>query len=265
MNVRHPQICSNKSVLETYLRRYPTLNYYHLGDLDDFFWPDTCWYTYQEKDTIEAVALLYTAVDPVVLLAILNQNPEHLAGLLQGLIPSLPGHVYAHLSPGLQALFESTYTMQHHGEHYKMTLTNSAALDHIDTSSVIPLDEADLPRLETLYLTAYPGNWFNPRMLKTGQYVGIQDKNGSLLCAAGVHVYSPAYRVAALGNITTLPEYRTRGLATSATAGLCKQLSQTVDLIGLNVRSDNLAAIHSYAKVGFTISGTYHEWMLSRK
>jgi GNAT superfamily N-acetyltransferase len=260
-----PQTCSDKDRLENYLRRCSELNYYHLGDLDDFFWPDTRWYISQTDHAIDAVVLLYTAGDPIVLLAIVNDNQPRLSQLLENLIPSLPDQVYAHLSPGLEVLFETTYSFEHHGEHYKMTLTEPGALEQIDTSKVISLKEADLPRLEALYAASYPGNWFNPRMLKTGQYVGIEDQNRVLLCAAGIHVYSPDYRVAALGNITTLPDYRGRGLATSATAGLCKLLLKSVDLIGLNVRTDNPSAIHAYQKTGFSISGMYNEWMLRRK
>lgn len=259
-----PKTCSDKDLLETFLRRYPHLNYYHLGDLDDFFWPDTRWYISQEQEEIKAVALLYTAVQPVVLLAILNQNLPHLSQLVQDIIPTLPDEVYAHLSPQIESLFLPNFSLQHHGEHHKMTLTKPALLDEIDTSAVITLGENDLPRLEKLYAAAYPGNWFNPRMLQTGQYVGIADPAGGLLCAAGVHVYSPDYRVAALGNITTLPEYRRRGLATSVTAGLCRQLLPSVDTIGLNVRADNPSAIRSYQKAGFTFSGMYNEWMLTR-
>jgi len=69
-----PQICRDKHRLENYLRRCPELNYYHLGDLDDFFWPDTQWYISEIENAVDAVVLLYTAGDPVVLLAIVNDN-----------------------------------------------------------------------------------------------------------------------------------------------------------------------------------------------
>jgi len=256
--------CLDKDSLERYLRRYPQLNTYSLGDLDDFFWPDTRWYISQQAGAISALALLYTAEDPVVLLAIPNQNQEPLTGLLESLIPHLPERVYAHLNPGFEGLFSDQYDLEHYGEHFRMTLTQPSALDEIDTSGVNLLSEADLPRLDALYTAAYPGTWFNPRMLKTGQYVGIQDDQGQLLCAAGVHVYSPAYRVAALGNIATHPDHRGHGLATAATAGLCQQLIKQVDLIGLNVRTDNQAAIRAYQKIGFEIVDTYHEWLFSR-
>jgi len=258
------QTCIDKESLETYLRRYPRLNFYPLGDLDDFFWPDTRWYISRPAGEIDALALLYTGEDPAVLLAILNENRQQLASLLESLIPHLPDRVYAHLSPGFEELFSPQFSLEHHGEHYRMTLTNPAALDLIDTTRVVTLGEADLPRLETLYAASYPENWFHPRLLKTGQYVGIEDHQGQILCAAGVHVYSPAYRVAALGNIATLPGHRGRGLAAAATAGLCQRLIQQVDIIGLNVRTDNPAAIRAYLKTGFETTAIYHEWMGTR-
>jgi predicted GNAT family acetyltransferase len=101
-------------------------------------------------------------------------------------------------------------------------------------------------------------------MVETGQYVGIRDKD-KLVCVAGIHVYSPIYKIAALGNITTLPELRGQGLGKAATAGLCKRLLKTVDAIGLNVRSDNTPAIKAYEAIGFTKVATYHEWMVNRK
>ncbi|TES89391.1 MAG: GNAT family N-acetyltransferase, partial [Anaerolineales bacterium] len=39
----------------------------------------------------------------------------------------------------------------------------------------------------------------------------------------------------------------------------------TGDRNGLNVHSDNTAAIRVYEKIGFEIVGTYHEWMVTRK
>ena len=49
------------------------------------------------------------------------------------------------------------------------------------------------------------------------------------------------------------------------TAGCCKRLLETVDLIGLNVRSDNAPAIQAYQQIGFEKVGEYHEWMLTRE
>ena len=256
------QTLSDRSQLESYLRRSPDLNLYHLGDLDDFFWPHTRWFARLRAGQIRALALFYTGEDPPVLLAIAHRNHEAMAALLADLVPDLPGRVYAHLSPGLIRHFKSRYETVHHGRHHKMNLVRPGDLDFWDTSQVIPLTSADQPRLEALYAAAYPETWFNPRMLETGTYVGIPDADGRLLSAGGVHVYSSRYRVAALGNIATLPEQRGRGLASLVTAGCCQRLLERVDLIGLNVRADNAPAIRAYQKVGFEVVGNYDEWMM---
>jgi len=257
-------LLTDKTHISSYLRKYPGINLYHLGDLDDFFWPHTRWLARLDGETITALALIYTGEDPPVLLAILNENEAEMRTLLEELIPQLPAEIYAHLSPGLESCFASHYSLEDHGRHDKMQLTHPEKLEAIHTNAVIPLTPADLPRLQFLYQAAYPETWFNPRMIETGQYAGIEDESGRLVSVAGIHVYSADYRVAALGNITTLPELRGRGLAQTVTAGCCQRLLETVDLIGLNVRNDNIPAIQAYRAIGFEKVGEYHEWTLTR-
>jgi ribosomal protein S18 acetylase RimI-like enzyme len=254
-----------KTRIANYLRKTPETNLYHLGDLDTFFWPHTRWMARMAGNKITALALLYTGEDPPVLLAILNDNKPEMNALLAEVIPGLPVEVYTHLSPGLDACFTDSFSMDHHGKHDRMVLKDTGRLGQMDTRGVIPLTRDDLPRMTVLYQAAYPESWFNPRMVDTGQYVGIEDNEGRLISVAGIHVYSPEYRVAALGNITTLPELRGRGLAKKVTAGCCKLLLKNVDLIGLNVRSDNLPAIRAYQAIGFEKAAVYHEWMMRRR
>ena len=145
------------------------------------------------------------------------------------------------------------------GDHLKMALTSPDTLRAApEAAKAEPLTPADRGDVEALYAASYPGNWFVPRMLETGQYVGIR-RDGRLVAVAGVHVYSPAQRVAALGNVTTLPEMRGSGLATAAVAGLCTQLLTSVDHIGLNVKADNAAAIGLYRRLGFSTVAEYVE------
>ena len=76
-------------------------------------------------------------------------------------------------------------------------------------------------------------------MLATGRYLGIRH-DGRLVCVAGVHVHSPTWGVAALGNVATLPELRGQGLARGACAALCLLLLEDgIETIALNVRADN--------------------------
>ena len=101
-------------------------------------------------------------------------------------------------------------------------------------------------------------------MLETGRYYGI--RNGrTILSVAGIHVYSPRYRVAVVGNVTTHPDYRGRGLGTAVCARLCKELLQEVDHVGLNVKADNASAIASYMRLGFERIAAYEEFSLKLK
>jgi RimJ/RimL family protein N-acetyltransferase len=258
-------ILHDKRTIEAFLRRNPALHVYEIGDLDDFFWLHTIWYGLQEGDHLQALALLYTGGDLPVLLAMASPLATALAELLTQAAPLLPLRCYAHLSPEARDALAPHYIFDPHGPHLKMALKNPDRLEGIDTSAVTRLSPAAAGELQAFYVHSYPGNWFDPRMLETGQYFGIRDSNGALLSVAGVHVYSAEQRVAALGNITTLPSARGRGLATTATAALCRSLLHTVDLIGLNVRADNAAAIACYYRLGFEVVAEYEEHLLHHR
>lgn len=255
-------ILHDKRTIETYLRQNPALHVYELGDLDDFFWPHTIWYGLQEDNHIRALALLYTGGDLPALLAMATPPATALAALLTHVAPLLPPRCYAHLSPEARDALTPYYFLEPRGPHLKMALKNPDQLAGIDTSAVERLSLAAIDELQAFYAHSYPGNWFDPRMLATGQYFGIRNDQGALLSVAGVHVYSAEQRVAALGNITTLPSARRRGLATTTIAALCRSLLHMVDLIGLNVRADNAAAIACYRRLGFEVVAKYEEHLL---
>jgi ribosomal protein S18 acetylase RimI-like enzyme len=252
----------DRDVIAAALRRDPLLHLYAIGDLDDFFWPYTNWYALVEGEQIRQVILCYSgAPQQLILHALTHERSEEMPTLLRSILHLLPRRIYTHLSADLVTAFADDYRIEPHGDYDKMALADRARLDGVDTSSVERLGAADLPAIGALYAASYPGNWFDPRMIETGHYYGVR-QGGALLSIAGVHVYSPQYRVAALGNITTHPEARGRGLATLATAKLCQELLKTVDHIGLNVRADNASAIACYTKLGFTKTGVYEEYAL---
>ncbi|RKN21381.1 GNAT family N-acetyltransferase [Micromonospora musae] len=249
----------DRVVLAGLLGRDPVLHAYQLGDLDDFFWPYTSWFRRGDQ-----VALLYHGVEPPTLLAF--AGPEHAAGLaalLAELAPLLPARLYAHLSPGAAAALAPAFDLDGPAAHLKMALTDPARLARV-TPAGVPLGAADLPQLRALYARAYPGNWFDPRMVETGQYVGIRD-GGALVAVAGVHVWSPAYGVAALGNVTTDPRLRGRGLGAAVVSALCRRLCDSVAHVTLNVRADNVAAVRLYERLGFTRVADYGEYTLTAR
>lgn len=261
----HPVCLHDPQEIEAYLRRDVELHLYEIGDLDPFFWPYTTWYAQRAARGVEQLFLVYTGTDlPVLLATARPQGIDKLCSLLQASLPFLPRRFYSHLSPGAQAAFEEDYRLESHGLHYKMALRDPRALDAVDTSQVEQLSSADLDDLLALYEAAYPGNWFDARMLETGMYFGIR-LAGSLVAVAGIHVYSPHFRVATIGNVTTHPDYRCRGLGQQVCARLSLELLKNVDHVGLNVKADNAPAIHSYRKLGFVKIAEYEEFMAELK
>lgn len=249
--------------IEQFLRQDTFLHIYSLGDLDDFFWPYTTYYGLEESGSLEAVILLYYSQELSTLLA-LSSDGDATAELLRSIDLDLPPQFYAHLSPQLEHVLSNTHDLDPHGLHYKMALRDRARIHDFDCSAAVSLGSADLPEIRAFYQDSYPGNWFDPRMLETGQYFGVR-ADGRLASVGGIHVYSPQYRVAALGNIATHPAYRGRGYGKAVTARICQSLSQTVHSIGLNVKADNRPAIACYGRLGFEVVAEYGEFAVRRK
>ncbi len=255
---------ADRAAIETYLRRDTPLNIYLIGDLDDFFWPHTTWYARKTGDEIEALALLYRPSGLPTLIVLINGDIDPAAKLLTALSPHLPETVYAHLTPGLENALAADFNLDSHGDHNKMILRSPGLLSNASSRQSAPLSIKDEKEILAFYREAYPGNWFDARMLETGHYWGVRI-DGRLAAVGGVHVCSARYRVAALGNIATHPDFRGRGLAGDVTAAICRKLLNDVDEIGLNVKSDNVPAISCYRRLGFETTAVYREVLLTRK
>jgi ribosomal protein S18 acetylase RimI-like enzyme len=254
----------DRELIARFCRRRPAVHAYALGDLDDFFWPHTRWFAADGEDELEQLLLLYQEPDPPVLLALAEPPVEQMAALLAAVDDELPARLYAHLTTGLVDTLASRFVPESPpAAHRKLALVDPTRLDGVGRDAV-ELGPDDLDEVVDFYERAYPGTWFEPRMLETRRYLGIRE-GGGLVCVAGVHVWSPAWRVAALGNVATLPEARGRGLATAACAQLCRRLlADGIDVISLNVRSDNAAAITAYERLGFAHAVDYVEVPLTR-
>jgi ribosomal protein S18 acetylase RimI-like enzyme len=254
----------DRDVIAEFCRRRPAVHAYALGDLDDFFWPHTRWLGWEGARGLEQLVLLYDEPDPPVLLALAEPPAEQMAALLGAVDHELPARLYAHLTPELVDTVAPRFVPESApAAHRKLGLVDPTRLEGFGDDAVL-LGPEDLDEVADFYERAYPGTWFEPRMLETRRYVGIRDTSG-LLCIAGVHVWSRAWHVAALGNVATLPEERGRGLATAACAQLCRRLlADGIDVVSLNVRADNASAIAAYERLGFAWAADYVEVPLRR-
>lgn len=227
--------------------------------MDDFYWSKTTWYSIIENNRIKSIALLYNGLNEPTLLSFYDADPGYSFELLKCIRSILPKRFFAHLSPGLTSVFGEENIIKNYGLHYKMILNRTPS--EINDTNIRRLSAIDLPIIEKFYLNAYPNNWFDRRMLETEKYFGYFI-DGNLAGISGIHVYSSEYKVAALGNIATLPEFRGQQIGFKLTSKLCNDLSKNVDLIGLNVKSDNEFAIKCYYKTGFEIIGSYEECLI---
>jgi len=274
-----------KEPIRRHLEIDPYLHLYGLGDLDDFFWPRTTWYGLPARgpaprpaDDFAAVLLVYAGPDLPTVLGLTRETPA-MSELLGAVSHLLPARFFAHFSPGVERALPPSFRVEFAAPHLKMKLDDPSAVravagakegtdgdpreTHRGNGSIVveTLDATHLPELERLYRESYPDNWFDSRMLETGVYRGIRI-DGRFVSVAGIHVYSPICRVAALGNIVTHPGYRGRGLATRATAAVCETLIGSGMRIGLNVVEDNDAAISVYRRLGFEVAARYGEFMI---
>jgi ribosomal protein S18 acetylase RimI-like enzyme len=122
----------------------------------------------------------------------------------------------------------------------------------------VPLTPDHAGQLVALY--AHGGqNAFDPQQVPGGAFYGVFE-DSRLVAAAGTHLISPTYGVAAVGNIFTHPEFRGRGCATTAASAVVAELlSRGVRDIVLNVDQKNETAIHVYERLGFERYGPFFE------
>ncbi len=72
------------------------------------------------------------------------------------------------------------------------------------------------------------------------------------MAAAGPHLVSPTYGVAAVGNVFTHPDYRGRGYGTLTTSAVVAELlGLGMRDVVLNVEQANAVAVRLYERLGF--------------
>jgi predicted GNAT family acetyltransferase len=127
----------------------------------------------------------------------------------------------------------------------------------------VPLMCDHAERLTALYAHG-KGNAFNSKQVPGGAFHGVFEDD-KLVAAAGTHLISPTYGVAAVGNVFTHPDCRGRGYATAVTSAVVTELlSRGIRDIVLNVDQRNESAIRIYERLGFERYCPFFEGMADR-
>jgi RimJ/RimL family protein N-acetyltransferase len=118
------------------------------------------------------------------------------------------------------------------------------------TGDCVSLTRDHAEQLAALYACG-EGNAFDPVQVPGGAFHGVFE-DGRLVAAAGTHLVSPTYGVAALGNVFTHPDFRGCGYATVATSAVVTELhGRGIRDIVLNVDQRNKPASRIYERLGF--------------
>lgn len=246
------------AILEVYEQR-PHLHPYGIADVVQL-WDRSTWW----RDGPAVVGLLDLPGSDVPVLYSVSASPEATLDLIGRLEPELPADIMATGPEGLAARLANTYEAAFATPYVKMHLSRPHDLPP-PGDDVVALSTADLHALETLFATdPLAGDFFHAGLLETGFYLGVWVSD-ALAAAGGIHVLAEEHAVAAIGNVTTDPSHRRRGLARRVVATLSHRLLDRVPTIGLNVRQDNAAALALYAAVGFETILPYEETRLRRR
>lgn len=253
---------TDKTRLLEHFRKDTVLFAYHIGDLDDFHFPHCQWgATYGKSPRIDDVLLLYNGLQVPTVLAF--GLTDKFTGLLHDFMAVAPNHFHCHFQPQYRELLSQYGELRPNGTHLKMRLNvdRFAAAAHSrsrNDPAIHCLHVSHEKELRRLYAEAYPDNYFHARMLQTGRYFGYLER-GRLVAVSGVHVVSDEHRIAVLGNITTHPDWRGRGLAALLTGRLLSDFVHEGKMVCLNVKADNTPAIACYEKLGFERVHEYEE------
>ena len=248
------RIVADPDELATFFGDCVAAHIYALADLEEPFWSGSRWY--RRGDAVVGLIGLPSG-EGLACYCVATRDPAGTLALIADLAPHLPPGLLVTGPAGLAEALAVVRPLTWHAPHVRYELVDAGALPGPDPR-VEPLGASDVGELTALF-DADPGAvFFLPHMLDDGAFVGVRSE-GRLVAAAGTHVLSERFGVAAIGAVYTAPSARGQGLGRAVTAAVARHLRPRVTTIGLNVAAANAAARRIYASIGFTDILTYEE------
>lgn len=225
---------------------------YAIGDLEPELFSQTEWIGAEKSGELIAIALLFRGLEPAALF-LMGANEGLNAIFVSGFQPV---DVYILCRRKHYQTTTRFYTWRKRLPMWRMVIDRERFRD-ID-GDAIRLDSNHLDQLVDLYGDE-GADAFSSSQVPTGVFYGIFD-NQQLVSAAGTHLVSPTYSLAAVGNIYTHPDYRGRGYGTQVTSAVVSELIRLgIKEIVLNVEQDNVPANRLYDKLGFARYCSFYE------
>jgi ribosomal protein S18 acetylase RimI-like enzyme len=229
---------------------------YAIADMDDREFGRTRWGVALHGADAVAVCMEYSGLSPQPLFVM--GDPNGVRMILGTVIRTRTAYLAA-MPEHIPAVSE-LYRVEPGPRMLRMWVDRSTF--HPVVGEAVRLDAGDTRNLNRLYelgLTA----WLPTESIASGVYYGVR-RGGRLVAAAGTHVISPMYGLAAVGNVFTHREMRGRGFAKMVTSAVTADLLETVDTVVLNVRSDNEPALAAYRALGYQPHTSFEERLVRR-
>ena len=233
----------------------PEVHLYGLADLEEPYWSRSEWWI---DEGCAAGVVGFPDTDSVSVYAMSQRAPGPTLELAAELVTDLGAGTLVIGPIGLAEWIARKRPIEELGVHLRLISEVGPIISPVD---VVDLAAADLDELAKLYDTDPGAAFYLPHMVRSGHFVGLRD-GGRLVAAAGTHVVSKRFGVAAVGAVITDPQHRGRGLGRNVTKGLTARLQDRYPTIGLNVAEKNTAALHLYESIGFVRRFSYEEIQL---
>jgi ribosomal protein S18 acetylase RimI-like enzyme len=248
---------SDKEQILSFLQQDRLYAAYAIGDLEPSLFAHCQWFGAENDGQVKALALFFTGLNPSALFTM--RDTDGLAAILASALR--PERAYFTCREKHLPVVRAFYALDEVEEMLRMAIT--PADFRPVAGQTIKLDISHLDALRQLYQLG-GGDAFAPYQLRDGVYYGVE-VGGQLVSVAGTHLVSPAFGVAAVGNISTHPNHRRRGYATACTSHVLEELlTQGLDVV-LNVNLKNAEAIRVYERLGFRRYCPYIEVIGKRK
>jgi ribosomal protein S18 acetylase RimI-like enzyme len=247
----------DRVLLRDFLERDRLFAAYAIADLDDLEFSRTRWGVATEDGAPVAVVMEYRGISPQHIFVL--GDAEGIGAILRDVIRTRVAYL-ATKADSVSAL----------AERYRVEAATDMVRMVVDGASFTPvlgdavrLDAGDTRHLNRLYelgLTA----WLPAEAVAAGVYYGVR-RGTRLIAAAGTHVISPMYGLAAVGNVYTQRDYRGQGLAKVVTSAVTAELLRSVPEVVLNVRADNPPALAAYRALGYREHTHFEERLVNRR
>jgi len=230
---------------------------YAIADLDDSEFARTRWGIAVDDAAVVAVVMEYRGISPQPLFVM--GEADGIGAVLRDVIRTRVAYLAS--KPGAVPAVAEHYVVDAGADMVRMCVDRDGFRPVL--GDAVRLDAGDTRHLDRLYELGLT-SWLPPEAVASGVYYGVR-RGSRLVAAAGTHVISPTYGVAAVGNVYTQREYRGQGLAKVVTSAVTADLLRSVEQVVLNVRADNPPALAAYRALGYREHTHFEERLVRRR